>query len=430
MSRVRLSYVLLSMVLAFAFVSWVLTYFLPAPPSTVTIATAFKGASFDYYGRRYRERFARANVNLKLRATKGALENLQLLKDPGSGVQIAFVTGGVAESDTVPGILSLGTIDYLPIWLFYVSGERLENLSQLKGKRIAVGPVGSGTRFSAEKILGKGGINSENANFVPLGGDKAAQALRAGEVDVVWILGSPKASAVQSMLRSTDVRLMSFPMAEAFARVIPSLVRLDLPEGVIDLAENIPTHDVQLVATTTSVLVRSDLHPEIVALLLQTMQEIHRGPGIFERADQFPMPTDPDFPVAAAAVDFYKNGPSFLQRHLPLWLTVHAQRAIAVLLTAIAIGLPLFRYLPAAYDWRIRRRLLYWYGQLKSLEASIEADQSSIGLASTRMAVDKIEEAVSHTRFPLGFANQVYDLRGHIDIVRRRLASPAAARDS
>lgn len=421
----KLSYVLLLTVLAFAAVSWALTYFFPAPPSTITIATAFKGASFDYYGRRYRERFALAKVNLELRATKGALDNLKLLKDPGSGVQIAFVTGGVAEPDTFSGILSLGTIDYLPIWLFYVSGERLENLSQLKGKRIAVGPVGSGTRFSAEKILSKGGISAENATFVPLAGDKAAQSLRAGQVDVVWILGSPKASAVQSMLRSPNVRLMSFPMAEAFTRVIPSLVRLDLPEGVIDIAKNIPAHDVSLVATTTSVLVRSDLHPEIVNLLLQTMQEVHRAPGIFQRAGQFPTPTDPDFPVAAAAVDFYKNGPSFLQRHLPLWLTVHAQRAIAVLVTAIAIGLPLLRYLPAAYDWHIRRRLLYWYSQLKGLEASIEADQSSIDLVTTRTAVDKIEEAVSHTRFPLGFANQVYDLRGHIDIVRRRLAARA-----
>ena len=430
MPGLRLRYVLLFTILAFAAVSWSLIYFLPAPPSAITIATAFQGASFDYYGRRYREKFAAANVNLELRATEGALESLKLLEDPGSGVQIAFVTGGVAEPNGLSGLLSLGTIDYLPIWLFYVSDERLEKLSQLKGKRIAVGPVGSGTRFSAEKILGKGGISAENATFVPIAGDKAAQALQTGEVDVVWILGSPSAPAVQSLLHSPKVRLMSFPMAEAFTRVIPSLVRLDLPQGVIDLAGNIPAQDVPLIATTSSVLVRSDLHPEIVSLLLRTMQEIHGAPGIFQRAGQFPIASDPDFPMAAAAVDFYKNGPSFLQRHLPLWLTVHAQRAIAVLVTAIAIGLPMFRYLPAAYEWHIRRRLLYWYGQLKTLESSIERDQSSRDRVATRAAVDKIEEAVSHTRFPLGFANQVYDLRGHIDIVRRRLAAEAAAPNS
>ena len=425
MPGLRLRYILLFTILAFAAISWSLIYFFPAPPSTVTIATAFKGASFDYYGRRYREKFAAAKVDLELRATEGALENLKLLEDPGSGVQIAFVTGGVAEPDSLSGLLSLGTVDYLPIWLFYISDQRLKKLSQLKGKRIAVGPVGSGTRFSAEKILGKGGISAENATFVPIAGDKAAQALQSDEVDIVWILGSPNSSAVQSLLRSPKVRLMSFPMVDAFPRVIPSLVRLDLPPGVVDIAENIPAQDVPLVATTTSVLVRSDLHPEIVSLLLRTMQEIHGAPGIFQRAGQFPIASDPDFPMAAAAVDFYKNGPSFLQRHLPLWLTVHAQRASAVLVTAIAIGLPLFRYLPAAYEWHIRRRLLYWYGQLKTLESSIEGDRSSKDQVAARAAVDKIEEAVSHTRFPLGFVNQVYDLRGHIDIVHRRLIAQA-----
>ena len=146
MRGLKPSYLLIFTVLAFAAVWWVLAYFFPAPPSTVTIATAFKGASFDYYGRRYRERFRLANVNLELRATEGALENLKLLEDPNSGVQIAFVTGGIAEPEAHSGILSLGTVDYLPIWLFYVSGEHLEHLSQLKGKRIAVGPIGSGTR--------------------------------------------------------------------------------------------------------------------------------------------------------------------------------------------------------------------------------------------------------------------------------------------
>ena len=154
--------------------------------------------------------------------------------------------------------------------------------------------------------------------------------------------------------------------------------------------------------------VRSDLHPEIVSLLLQTMLETHRGPGTFHRAGEFPSPSDPDYPVAASAIDFYKNGPSFLQKHLPLWLTVHAQRAIAVLIAAIALGLPLFRYLPALYEWYTRRRLLYWYSQLKSLEASIDSG-SNKDLLQEREAVDRIEEAVSRIRFPLAFANQVYD---------------------
>src|SRR5271156_767432 len=167
----RYLFVLLAAVCTMAVVSAVLSYFIPSPPSAVGMATAFKGASFDYYGQRYREKFALANVKLELRATEGALENLNLLKDPASGVQIAFVTGGVSDGEDSPGLLSLGTIDYLPIWIFYASAEPFERLSQLKGKRIAVGPVGSGTRYTAEKILDKGGVTSENATFVALAGN-------------------------------------------------------------------------------------------------------------------------------------------------------------------------------------------------------------------------------------------------------------------
>jgi TRAP-type uncharacterized transport system substrate-binding protein len=225
-------YVFISAILIFALVSWALTYLFPAPPSTVTIATAFKGASFDYYGQRYRERFALANVSLTLQPTEGALENPKLLKDASSGVDIAFVTGGVASGEHSPGILSLGTIDYLPIWIFYTSAEPFDRLSQLRGKRVAVGPVGSGTRLTAEKILGKGGLTAADAEFVPLAGENAAEALRDGKIDAVWILGAPDTSAVQSMLRDPKIRLMSFPTAEAFTRVFPYLVKLTLPQGV------------------------------------------------------------------------------------------------------------------------------------------------------------------------------------------------------
>jgi TRAP-type uncharacterized transport system substrate-binding protein len=412
---------------AFGIISLVLSYLIPSPPSHVTIATAFKGASFDYYGQRYRDEFAKANVTLELRPTEGALENLKLLQDQASGIQIGFVTGGISGAAHSEGLQSLGTIDYLPTWIFYASNAPIENLAGLKGLRIAIGPVGSGTRYTAEKILAKGGVSTATATFLPLAGNDAAQALLDGSVDVAWILGAPDATAVQRLLRSTGIRLMNFPTAEAFTRIFPNLVRLVLPQGVVDVEGNIPPKDVTLIATTSSILVRSDLHPVIVSLLLKTLLEVHRQPGVFHRAGDFPQATDPDYPVAASAVDFYKNGPSYLHRYLPLWMTVHAQRAIAVIVTAIAIGLPVFHYLPMLYQWNMRRRLLYWYGQLKALETSIDADKSNINRDEQQTELERIETAVSHIRFPLAFTDQLYDLRGHIHIVRRRFGTQTGA---
>src|SRR5262249_26932458 len=186
-----------------------------------------------------------------------------------------------------------------------------DRLSQLKSKRIAVGPAGSGTRLAADQILGKGGVNSETATLLPFAATAAVEALNEGKVDAVWTFGAPDGTAVHSLLTNPNVRLMSFPNAEAFTIIFPGLVRLELPRDVIDIDRNIPANDMPLIGTTTKVLVRGDLHPEIVQLLLQTMVEVHGGRGIFQRSGEFPNSIDTEYPVAPAAVDFYKNGPSF-----------------------------------------------------------------------------------------------------------------------
>jgi TRAP-type uncharacterized transport system substrate-binding protein len=408
-------------------VSLALIYFVPATPSKVILAAAAKGSIADYYAQQYRETFARADIELEVRTTIGAAEEFQLMLDPKSGVGIAMVIGGVSDAKHAPGLLSLGTVYINPIWLFYSSSGPFDRLSQFKGKRIAVGPPGSGLRALAEKVLGKGNVNSENATFLPIGGSAAAEALATGKADAVFAIGLPDGPAIRSSLQIPNVRFMSFPAAETLTILFPELVRLELPQGVIDFDQNIPSQDVPLIGVASKVLVRSDLHPEIVSLLLQAMVEAHSGRGLFQRSGEFPNSTDNEYPVAAAAIDFYKNGPSYMQRHVPLWLSVHVQRALAVLVTLLAIAYPMFRLVPVAYTWINRRRLFYWYAQLKALEASFDSDPADGQLSRKQAEIERIEDAVSHIQFPLTFSDQVYNLRSHIEIVRHKIASRASA---
>jgi hypothetical protein len=185
----------------------------------------------------------------------------------------------------------------------------------------------------------------------------------------------------------------------------------------------IPSNDVQLIGTKSKVLIRSDLHPEIVQLLLQTMKEVHGGSDLFHRSGEYPNGSDSEYAVAPTAIDFYKSGPSFMQRHLPLWLSVHVQRAIAVLVAGIAIGLPLLHFVPQGYNWMTRRRLLHWYARLKELEVSLDASENHKHLFDRQAEIESIEEALSKIQFPLTFSDQVYNLRSHIDFVRRKIAS-------
>jgi NMT1 family protein len=264
------------------------------------------------------------------------------------------------------------------------------------------------TRQAAERILGLAGVTESTATFLTFAGVAAAEALKDSKLDAVWILGALEVPAVQALLRNLDARLLSFEMADAYTRIYPDLVRLTLPRGVLDIERNIPPSDVSLIANVNRVQVRSDLHSEIVYLL-------SKHPG------EFPKSTDPEYPLHASAVEFYKNGPSFMQRHIPLWLSAHIQRLIAVIATVIAVVIPLFHCLPMLYRWTVRRRLLYWYGRLQALEAS---DTNSTGkhLTEVQIELQRIDEAVSRIHFPLAFSDQVYNLRSHIEIVRRRTA--------
>jgi TRAP-type uncharacterized transport system substrate-binding protein len=116
-----------------------LIYLFPAPPSTITLAVGFKGGSYELLAARYREILARAHVKLEIRNTAGGAEHFKLLQDQNSGVPTAIVQGGISDSEHAPGLLSLGSINYQIFCVFYRATEVLDDLTELKGKRIAVG---------------------------------------------------------------------------------------------------------------------------------------------------------------------------------------------------------------------------------------------------------------------------------------------------
>jgi TRAP-type uncharacterized transport system substrate-binding protein len=407
---------------ALGVISLALTYFIPTPPTKIAIATsAIKGTTYEYYAQRYRERFARANVKLELRESPGSVESLRLLQDAGSEVQLAFMYGGISDGEHAPGLLSIGIIYNNPFWIFYSSADPLERLSQLKGKRIAVGPAGTAVRQVAEQVLGTDGVTATNTTFLPIAGTAAVEALRDCKLDAYWIASAPESPAVQTMLRMPNVRLMSFARAEALTRIFPNLVRLTLPQGVFDIAANIPPNDVSLIATTVRILIRDDLHPQIVSLLLQTLIKEHGGPGIFQRAGEFPTQADPEYPMAASVADFYKNGPSLLQRHLPLWLTVHVQRAIAVLVTAIAIGIPLFNFAPKLYRWFLQDRMRKLYRRLRVVEKAMQEKLTAPQLAALQADLESIDQASAI--LPMRHSEMFFGLKRDIDSTRAHLAS-------
>jgi len=367
---------------------------------------------------RYRAILARDGVTLELRPSSGAVENVARLRDPESDVSVAFVQGGIASAADPPVLETLGRMYYEPLWVFYRGRADLDRINDLEGKRIAVGPEGSGTRKLALAILDASGLGGANVTLLDLGGSAAADALIGGAADAMFFVAGPEAAIVRRLIQADGVRLMSFSRASAYVARLPYLHKLVLPRGSLDLVRDLPREDIALVAPTANLVARDTLHPAIAYLLLAAAQEVHGGPGPFHRAGEFPSPGSVDFPLSTQAARFYRSGPPFLQRYLPFWAATFIDRMIVLLVPLFAVAVPLFRVVPGLYAWRVRRKVYRWYGELKFLEEEVRNRQHGDDSSDELARLAEIESEVSDIRVPLGFAHEVYTLRMHIKLVR------------
>jgi hypothetical protein len=236
---------------------------------------------------------------------------------------------------------------------------------------------------------------------------------------------------VQRLLAEESIELASFPQIDAYLALYPYLTKLVLPAGVLDLATIRPAADVVMLATRTSLAVRKDLHPAIQYLLLDAAQKIHSVPAVFQRAGQFPVPDAVDIPISDDAMHYYRTGTPFLQRYFPFWLAVFVGRLLVILIPVVGVLFPIVRFVPAIYGWGVRRRIFRLYGELKFLEAEMEARGPKAEVKDLLDRLDRLEDRANHLRVPTMFAQLLYTLRHHITLVRQRLkGAPTATPDS
>jgi TRAP transporter TAXI family solute receptor len=420
---------------------WLATrYVKPAPPKHIVMAVGAPGGAYESYGQQFKAALAQEGIELELRNTNGALDNLRLLKDEQSGVTLAFVQGGVAHADAPDpgpdgeevaideGLMALASLYYEPLWVFYRGRDAPDRLQPLLGKRIAVGRLGSGARVLAEEVLAANGIKSGNTTLLEMTAQEAAKAVEAGEVDVAMLVGAPESTLVTHLMHVRDVKLMSFAQAEAYSRQFPYLARVVLPEGGFDLGANIPAHDVQLVAPTANLIAREDIHPALISLLMSVATDIHGGAGLLHREGEFPSTKGLEIGLSFDSERYLKSGPSFLHRYLPFWIAVWADRLVVMLIPLIAVLLPVMRLAPAVYAWRVKSRIYRWYGRLKELEYEIDLAGSTLNESDVAARLADIELGASKIPTPLAFAENLYNLRAHIELVRQRLMQAAAVR--
>ncbi len=389
----------------------------PNPPKHVTLATGPAQSAYEAFGKRYATILARDGIAVKLVPTEGSAENLKLLHQ--GTVDLGFVQGGTSapEAEGDQALESLGSLFLEPVWLFY-RGATLTSLTQLKGKRVNVGTPGSGVPNLMEKLFESNHLDSKTMTVSQLEQTPATVAFLGGELDAVVFASAPESLMVQMLLQTPGIKLMDFSQSEAYSRRFAFLSPAVLPRGVVDLAANIPQHNVHLVAPTTTLLTNSNTHPALLQLFALAGNEIYGGAGWFRRAREYPNINNNELPIAQEAERSIRSGTPLLQRYLPFWVGNLVERMWLVMGIILAVLLPLSRVVPPLYQFRVRSRVFRWYAQLHDIEQRFDDEPDPRVLLDALNVLDTSAQKIS---VPLSYSDELYALRSNIQLVRKKL---------
>jgi TRAP-type uncharacterized transport system substrate-binding protein len=417
--------------------------------------------SSQYYelAESYRRELERNGITLEVQRLTEGFTTLKTMLDPNSGLNAGFIKGGLVGSlqgrlatEKAKGryaefnkLLSVGRVFYEPIWVYSRGDLHVASLRDLKGMKIFTGTKESGARRIVNQLLKANGVDKTNATLIDQDLPADAAPLFDGRADVAITIAPPDSDKMQELVRVSGIRLMDFsPEAEAYDNRFPALTRVVLRKGSVEFNPVIPSDDITLLATTAALVIRSDMHPALISLLTHAVVSNPKSgfdkqgdPVLFYRAGDFPSASDPEFTVPADTRAIYKSGElPFLLRFLaPLnarlgipfsytaFINSYAAQVLLILIPLLAVIVPLAKAIPALYTWNVRRKLIYWYRQLKILERNLDSRGAKYDAAAHQTELERIDGAVRRIRVPNFFSNELYDLRMHIDLVRQRLSA-------
>jgi uncharacterized protein len=396
----------------------------PGPPKSVTISAGAEGGAYFEYAKKYAAILEKNGVKATVLASTGSLQNIERLKlkdDAKDSADIAFLQGGLIDDDTKEGLISLGSLYYEPLWIFYRTSkwpQPIDHLPKLAGSIINIGVENSGTRRLATQLLEKNGLKNTNFTTSGLGLKEAAEALKLGSVDAIMVVSAATAPVIRDLLATNGVAVMNLSRADALTRLIPALSKVTLPRGAISLTDDIPNADINVIASTATLAAREDLHPAISFLLVKTAIQLHGGAQVLSSAREFPSVTKyQELEVPEDVDKQYKQGAPFLYKHLPFWLANLLYRLWVLIIPLGAALITLSDALPKLVGFQGNRQIMAVYKEARELEAEVLGGPKTISAEPFQRRLDRLYARTSRIKVPSDFVKSIFELRGHLDLV-------------
>lgn len=406
----------------------------PIPPRKVVMAVGAKTGSDYLLAQKYQEYFKDKGVDLEIVNTNGSMDSLKLLKDKDSPVNAAFVMSGSAEPKD-KDILTLGAVDYEPLWCFYKAdtdyvAQNHTAIKSLLTKQINIGAEGTGTFNEISKILRLIKIDPTTPYFHKYPTVEAIEKMKNGEIDITCVADTEDSPNVQTLINLPDVYLISMEKAEAFARKIPSIEVVTVPDGSLNLAEGLPKQEVKMLSSTREILVDKDLHPALQTLFLMAARKINGGESFFAKEGEFPSFKDNTLKRSEEAEVYYSKGEPYMVSWLPFWASEFLRRLFLTLLPLAAIAYPVIKSTPNYYKNRVRGRINKLYGAVKFFEQELVNNYEKDKKDEYLRKLLEIEDTAIKMKVPKSISQDYFTMRSTIEFIANRLLNNIYEKES
>lgn len=394
----------------------------PFPPSRVTLATGQVNTTFDVLGKKYVEYFRQHGVTLDLRTTTGAYENIELLKD--DKVDVIFSLGGLKFDEETTTIVSLGSVELMPLWLFY-KGAQFEGddpAEFFKSRQLSVNIVGSGTYDLTRTLLEMHGIEiGQHKNLRIMSSRDTLADMSTDKLDGAFLLGTTASAAINKLVSDPDIRIFDFKLAPAYASHLGYLKLVDMPRGAMNVQKLIPKNDRKTVATTATLLTKEHMHPAIQNLFLAASKEISRtDTDPISAPGEFPAFVDRSERLSETARRHYEKGPPLLTDRAPFWVATFFDRIWLTLLASFAILYPLSKVTPNYRTLYAKLCMTDTYIALDEINKRLSAAKAQSDLVPVLTMLTDLRENLHRLWIPNSIKHEYYLLENALEIMHTK----------
>lgn len=386
----------------------------PSPKKEITIATGSENGQYYQTALEYKKLLEKEKVKVNIINTSGSIENIKLLEE--KKVDIAFIQNGTIKENN--NFEALASIYYEPLWIFY--NNKIGDINYVHGlydRKISIGQKGSGTRDLSLEILKINGIDETNSKLLDYDSKTAKEKLIKGEIDAMFLVTAPSSQMVKELFITNNIKLMSFKRAIAYSKKFSYLHSLTLHEGTVDLYKNMPSNNINLLATTATLVTHKDFSNELIRILLKKVKEVHSQKTLLTNDKQFPHLNSLNITVNEEAHRYFIYGDTWLEKIFPYWIASNVDRLKILLIPLLTLMIPLFKGVFPLYRWSIRSKIYKWYDEVQELDLSLD-NLNKEQLKEKLQELENLKKEIKdETKVPLAYMGEYYDLIMHLELI-------------